>query len=257
MARLESDSDDSGSASSDDIPSFSAAFGDRATPPETAHAPGRSVRVESAEISSDVALSDIVPIPSRSLSSRGFVCYRIVRSIKGLRKRLHMALIKDGDPILCTKVLDKKRIPMAAGGEFHKKTCEPIAVIVSSQKNTVFGLQRINSGSTANVMTIQYSLPARRCPREAVADFQEQFPNIPVHLENRKPHRGPNGRWVVNYTGRFADSSVKNCLLVDAEDVEYLVAIKLDKDTMGLEVKPEIPDICAFCLGISSFICHL
>jgi hypothetical protein len=64
-------------------------------------------------------------------------------------------------------------------------------------------------------------------------------------------------KWLVDFNGRAAVKSVKNVVMVNIDDKIVILVVKLDKDTVGVKVRPEMSFTAAFCFGISCFVNNL
>jgi hypothetical protein len=175
---------------------------------------------------------------------------------KTLTRRTHFTLLKDGVAVKCAKHKGSSEfIPIGDGSEFHYETNTPIATIQFQNKQQSFVLRRPDG---VQLLVVNYSLPdGDGTPREVRLSFPTPGPGLPTDLVSRKPRKGPNGRFQLNLEGRFALRSIRNCLLVDANDATYLVAVKIGKNVLGLDARPAIDMNAVFAFGISCLVCEL
>ena len=57
--------------------------------------------------------------------------------------------------------------------------------------------------------------------------------------------------------GKFTIKSIKNCVLVDEYDNEFVYVMKIDKETLQIDVDKEFSELMVFSIGLSSFFCKL
>lgn len=174
--------------------------------------------------------------------------------------RTHYHLILNGQSILSTKIKSKSSteiINVSEGADCHFSSKNYKAVILVGQNFSTFSLRNQNQFGE-EIMNIKYTRPqVDFAPREVVTYVFKPPQGVPADLKNRKPVFTKAGTWILNLSGRCAKRSIKNCVMVDEDDVEYMSAVKASHDVLAVEMHPQISPLVAFALGISSFLCKL
>lgn len=186
--------------------------------------------------------------------------YKMIREKKKGSHYRSFTLVKNGECVLCTKIKDHSKIGIGKGGEFHISTTESIAEIRVKNHGRLYTLFRPDKDMMdgKEIMNIEFKLPnGANTPRELVMKFVEPIQGVPCEIANRMPRRVKGGGWVVNLGGRYAVRSRKNCIMVDSEDREVMSAIKIDKDEISLEMRPDISEVALFAFAIACFTCTL
>jgi hypothetical protein len=178
----------------------------------------------------------------------------MIRQTKKMGKSISLGMFRETEPYLCGKVLKHQIAKIGKGADFHMRSSEVLGVVLIFKRAQTYQLQEDGH----DVMSIDYSLcDGPNTPRDVKITFHKPIPGISANLANRKPKQRSDGNWVLNFGGRYVVSSVKNCVIVDGNDREMFVAIKMDTDVMRIEADPAIPDICTFCFALSCFVCPL
>jgi hypothetical protein len=183
--------------------------------------------------------------------------FKIVRDQKGgLAKHAKFTMVREDQAILCAKVKDKKCVPIGVGAEFHYSTTQQIAVLKMSNKRKQAVLSTLEG---KDVLAITFTLqegPNKRGPRGADLKFFEMIEGVPPEMSNRRAQKSQDG-WLINLSGRYAQVSVKNCVIVDEDDKEFFIARKVSRDVLIVEAHPAIPDQCTFAFGLSQFLVRI
>jgi hypothetical protein len=178
----------------------------------------------------------------------------MIRQRKKMGKSISLSMLRDTEPYLCGKVLKHQIAKIGKGSDYHMRSSEPMAVVLIFKRAQTYFLKQDDQ----DLMSIEYSLSdGPNTPREVKISFSKPIAGISEHLHNRMPKQRSNGNWVLDFGGRYVVSSVKNCVIVDENDREMFVAIKMDTDVLRIEGHPAIPDICTFCFALSCFVCPL
>ena len=181
--------------------------------------------------------------------------FSIMRFKKGLRGRLSFMLSKDDKSVLVAKVRDRESIVIGLPADKNEKTITQVASVTISEKGKLFQLKD-NEGSC--VMSMRFSLPnGPRTPRKVDVELHNSPVPELTKMTNRTPHCIRNSVWVVDLGGRYAMKSRKNCVVVDSDNKEILVAIKAHKHRMTVEVLKELDDTYAFAFGLACFLCKV
>lgn len=154
------------------------------------------------------------------------------------------------------------------------KKIKPLSVVLTSSNCTFFSL-RIRENDPINevesdipiplsiqfskeVETIKYSRSPVDCaPREIEIYFFNQQDGVPSMLVNRKPKIGAGSTWILDIGNRVAKRSIKNCVIVDVDNKEYMSVMKQKSSIIAVESSSLIGPIETFTLGISSVLCNL
>jgi hypothetical protein len=183
------------------------------------------------------------------------ISLKLIRHRMGVAKKLDFQVFRGHVPVFCAKMRDRKVISIGAVREFHAGIV-PLASIEVHDKSRVFRV--VDAAQNKELLVITFSLPGGRgTPRAIDIRFTEPPDDLPAQLTNRKAAKGPDGGWVINMAGRFARGSIKNSVMIDMADNEFLVARMTAKDDMVVESRPEVGELRAVAFGLASFICHL
>jgi hypothetical protein len=164
-------------------------------------------------------------------------------------------MVQDDAPVLCAKFRDRRTVPIGAGAEFHHRTSAAIARLLIDDRRAGFRL--IDDATKQEMMLIGFSLPGgRRTARTIGVAFTPPIDGIPAQLTNRKKVKGTVG-WRLKMHGRFARGSIKNSVMVDEENKEFMVVRMTAREEMEVEVNPQIGQLRIFAFALASFICHL
>ncbi|KAH0787699.1 hypothetical protein GPJ56_008356 [Histomonas meleagridis] len=202
---------------------------------------------------------EVPPIPKEVSHSNDLVPYRIERkknrTLKG--KRTHFQLFSCGQPILHSKLKPTKEngvIYISEGTEMHFSKKEYKAAILYANDGESYGLRNKNEYGD-EVMHIKFFRESddEYSPKSVAVYFLKKINGLPESIRSRKP-RKIKGKWVIESTGKAGLVSIKNCILVDAEDNPVVSVTKVDKNALSIEAHPNIPDIHVFTIGISSFL---
>jgi hypothetical protein len=165
-------------------------------------------------------------------------------------------LLKEGTPIFSGKKVDGSHVLIGEGAEFHRRSTAPVAVVRIGRRARRFVMT--GPADTVEVMRVVYTLPGgRNTPRDVCVTFADPPAGIPRELTNRKARVTKDHRWVVDFNARTALKSIKNVVMVDSDDRVIILVVKLDHDTLGVEVRQELSIPALFCFGVSCFLCNL
>jgi hypothetical protein len=181
----------------------------------------------------------------------------VIRDQRGsLAKRAKFVLIQEDEPLLCAKVKDKKCIPIGAGPEFHPSATQRIAVVGVHDKGRQFVLSTVEWMELFAVSFRMRDALAKGGPRAVDGRFLEVIEGVPIEMSNRRAQKTRAG-WIINLSGRYAQASVENCIIVDEEERESLVSRKVSRNVLVVEAHPAIPDQQAFVFGIAQFLARI
>lgn len=81
-----------------------------------------------------------------------------------------------------------------------------------------------------------------------------QFDIINNMLKSRSPKRGSFGMWSLDFGNRKIISSIKNSIIVDKNNIEYLIIGKIAENSLSVEAVNGMDPICVLGIAISSFL---
>jgi hypothetical protein len=178
-----------------------------------------------------------------------------VRRQRSLRQPLAFSMVQDGAAVLCAKFRGRRTVAIGAGADFHHRSSGAIARLLIDRRRSGFRL--IDDSAEREVMLIGFSLPrGRGTPRDAGVAFTQPVEGVPARLASRDPVKGTGG-WRLDMGGRFARGSIKNAVMVDGGDREFMVARMIADEEMEVEGRPQIGQLRIFAFALASFICHV
>lgn len=220
----------------------------------------------------------ISPIPEKvSPKFPELLSYRVDRSNHGLSflgKRLRFDLyqncINQSQPTLLLTALSK-----GSTCRFIDPTNNhPIAIMKATEHNTHFIVYLKEDDARTELMSIQYKSYDCVRPRSMslqlhptvhnspyLARFNPQNDFVPLDhlifpekLASKKPKKGPLGLWSLNYGKRKIISSIKNAILIDKNNNEYIIIGKVSDNSLLVEAVNGLHYLCVLAVAITSFL---
>ena len=104
------------------------------------------------------------------------------------------------------------------------------------------------------IITIKFK-KRKNGPKKADVKFKEN--GVEIHLVSRKPEKTDIGKWCLDFDGRYAEPSIKNCILVEPGKQDAVAMFRrLDQWEMNVDAKEGIPDILLFAVLLSLNLCQ-
>ncbi|OHT03676.1 hypothetical protein TRFO_28868 [Tritrichomonas foetus] len=194
------------------------------------------------------ASKNIINIKSASEDERIFDFFRVDRSQNSLGKKQKFTLFNGDSKILMTAVAKGQNVEI-----FNPEKNEIIGTLLITEKKSLFSVRRGNIYGE-ELLVIQYKSHEDTMPRSLKLNFFVPMNGVPETLRNRKPKRGNFGTWNLNYGKRKVMSSIKNAILVDHFDKEFLVMGKIAANSLSVEAIPSFDPLCVFAVALSSFL---
>lgn len=207
---------------------------------------------------------NVVPIPTNISVKRVLndpVSYRLKRSstVSLHGKMTHYQLYLNGRQLLHTKLKTKKASGICyigEGAELHLSRKDYLAAILYANNCSTFSIRKTNEYGE-EILTIIYKPGIDGSPRNVQLFFPKIFKNIPQKLFSRNAVLSDTNSWTLDMKGKFTIKSIKNCVLVDEYDNEFVYVMKIDKETLQIDVDKEFSELMVFSIGLSSFFCKL
>lgn len=212
-----------------------------AAPIETAAQDGND------ENSSETVTDDTVP---------SLACYRSMR-IKvnqGKGKRIHFQFSLDEVDLYHAKLKTKHQfepIPIARGNEVHYSHGAEF-YLIPNEEFTEYSLRHNDD----EIMFCKFE-KRKKEPKVIEVTWSEN-PDSPIKLVSQEAEKTDAGTYCLDFDGRYAEPSIKNCILVTA-DTQEIVAMfrRVDEWEMNVDAKPNYPDLMLFavllCLNVCPF----
>ncbi|EAX93660.1 hypothetical protein TVAG_091950 [Trichomonas vaginalis G3] len=166
---------------------------------------------------------------------------------------VHFQLKRGAEYLYHAKVKKSMRtIPIFKGTKAHLSSSSSDAKLVSTQN---YDFNTLYSGEK-ELMEVSF-MPGKipKSPRTVSLSFKNPIPEVPSALNSKIPSISPCGVWVLNHNGRFAISSIKNCILLDEKQTEFLSLMRTSNSEAQLEANQNIPPLIVFGFAIASFLC--
>jgi hypothetical protein len=189
--------------------------------------------------------------------------YRILRTqkltLKGLRTKF--SLLRDGALILFSKIKARSSTEIVHVSrekkDFHFSSSFFEAALLAGNGFKSFSL-RLRNQFGPELIIIRFEHPMLDDgPRVVRVMLFGQPEGVPSELVSRPPVVTTAGTWILDLRGRLGKRSIKNCVLTDRNDREFMSFMKLRKSEFAVESHPGISELCVFALGVSSCLCKL
>ena len=103
----------------------------------------------------------------------------------------------------------------------------------------------LNTNTKQNIYS-RYIIPTAQTENQDYAN-----PNI---LKSKPPKRGIFGMWSLDFGSRKIISSIKNSIIVDDHNVEYMILCKVAENSLSVEVANGMDPICVLGVAVSAFL---
>ncbi|OHS99224.1 hypothetical protein TRFO_08468 [Tritrichomonas foetus] len=181
-------------------------------------------------------------------------CYRSMRikTNKGRGMRIHFQFTLDEEDLYHSKLLSKtqtKPIPIARGDKAHYSNTNPYYLIANEDLDE-FRLMHNDTG----ILTCLFK-KKKKGPKKVEVTWTE---DRTIHLVNKTAEKTDAGKWCLDFDGRYAEPSIKNCILIHPETGETMAMFRrIDEWEMHVDAKPDLPDVMLFavllCLNMCPF----
>ncbi|EAY14057.1 hypothetical protein TVAG_478820 [Trichomonas vaginalis G3] len=172
-------------------------------------------------------------------------------------KRIHFQLTKSGSPLFHAKTKSRtgtEEIQISKGTESHFSGDNFEGVILIGNDNKSFSLRR-HDRYAKDVCTIIFAFhESEKKPRMMSLYNFESENGIPKELFTR-PYIAVDGKWMIRVKNRSATSSIKNCVIVDTQDKEWIIVLKKEDNVLSIEASPLFDPLVVFAVGIASYLC--
>ena len=200
---------------------------------------------------------EIIPI-NKSLKSIEFIEYEIHKNqnltLKG--KRIHFQLFQKDQFLYHTKmkpITNEGIIYMNEGSEMHFNSIHSAAILIGINLSSFSLREKDEYGD--ELMNLRFFNINNNTPRSLNLHFFKNNNLLPEKLFSKKPKfYSEAGEWVLNLSGRKSLKSIKNCVLLDSNNQEYIIITKKNKNILKIESLKEIDPKIIFTIGISSFL---
>lgn len=207
----------------------------------------------------------------RHMSYTYFFNYNKVETLKG--PRFHYQLTLNESPLFHTKT--KNRHPsdpvrISSGKECHFSQKEYEGYLLINKKRTSFSLhsKTINGPELMTIELEQVKGPFPKNTKVIFKNFSEPIEeecngeiendssNKDLILCNLKPQKEEEkGHWTLDFNGKYAIPSVKNCILVKESSNDHMISFRrISSNSCEIDARDYFPPICLFALGLSSFM---
>jgi hypothetical protein len=140
---------------------------------------------------------------------------------------------------------------------FHFSSDTFEAALLAGNNFKSFSL-RLKSQFGAELIIIRFERAMLDCAPRVVRVMLSGTPDgVPDTLVSRTPMVTPVGIWLLDLKGRLGKRSIKNCILVDRSDHEFMSLMKMKSSEFVIESHPAISELCVFALGIASCLCRV
>jgi hypothetical protein len=253
---LPSESEEYSSYSEEIVPTLSPTIA-AAAPPSSRAAPSPS------ELEDDIEddFEEQIRVLRRRIpahASSNLVVSKVFRDQKrGIAKHAKFVLMRTENAVLCTKIKDKKFIPIGIGAAFHYRATASIGCVRCSDKSKAFLVVGPDGKELMRmVFGIQEDL-GKHGPRTVTLTFLEPIEGIPIELRSRLARKSPAGGWILDLIGKYAQPSVKNCVIVNEANDVFLVTRKSATNAVMVDSHPAIPDLYIFAFALAQFLAHV
>jgi hypothetical protein len=192
------------------------------------------------------------------------VTYHVARSyhrtLKG--RRIQFQMTGSGGPVFHTKLRSDNPgvIPVARGSHMHFSDPSFDGVILASAGASAFCIRRGGQYSWAIgalKFTRKIAANKRRAPLRLLRLDLFDPGALPPVLTSRPPKMNPIGAWTLDFGDRPVVASVKNALLVDAQNKEACAIMRSDERTLRIDALEAFDPIIIFAIGVGSWLCTL
>lgn len=204
----------------------------------------------------------VIPEPLSSTTKKvDLIKYKfeIDSSVTWKGYRIHMQLNLNGKPLFHSKIKSRTgidEIPIAKGTECHFSDQNHEGVILVRDDNKSFSLRK-NTRLGEEMATIRFKIfeEGEKKPRQCSVHSFTGGSDVPPDLFTRPFIQKPNGQWLMQLSGRSARPSIKNVVLVDKSNREWIIVLRTSESTLTIEASPNFDPLVVFAVGASSYMC--
>lgn len=188
----------------------------------------------------------------------GLITYKFSYSskISWKGRRIHFQLLRGDEALYHAKAKGRtgiEEIPVNSGSDCHFSEKHD-AIILAGNENLSFSLRQ-NNKYGPELCSIRFTLPDTKTkPRMCTLHQFGENLNVPSDLYTR-PFIYKGGSYIIRVSSGVAKPSIKNCVLVDKNDKEWIVILKYDKELLTIQASPNYDPIIVFALGVASYMC--
>ena len=187
------------------------------------------------------------------------ITYRINR--KKTLSTITFTLFHKDEIVACAKgkSVSTSKVFIKLGSDIHL-SLPPFDGIVTVEEHIgkLFKLYRGNKENEDNIIMISKTIPGGNSyPTKELLSFIGDVPtNYVTHLNSRIPtYNEEKDAWLLDFNGKFAMKSVKNCIL-DGEGLKGAVIIrKTMKDDIEVEIHMPIDPLYIMMFGLTVYMC--
>lgn len=205
--------------------------------------------------------------PQRHTNNTYFFTYKKIETMKG--PRFHYQFTLNEVPLFHTKT--KVRHPtdpvrISSGNECHFSQKEYEGYLLINKKRNTFSLHNktINGPELMNVEIHHVKGPSPKNTRVIFKNFSEPVEDDNANPNNRsqkdlilinlKPKK-EEGHWTLNFNGKYAIPSVKNCILVKESSEDPVILFRrVSSNSCEIDAPDYYSPLCLFALGLSFFM---
>ncbi|KAH0786143.1 hypothetical protein GPJ56_009820 [Histomonas meleagridis] len=183
--------------------------------------------------------------------------YNTVHTIRGTRIKIQFS--REGKILYSTKLKGRrpeKPIPIAKGPEMHYSSKEFAGFLLTGNNHNSFSL-RAKTEYGKEILSIQISHPSRNrnIPKDISLTFFQKDSLVPQKLVNRKCDYNADGYWEIDFDGKEATPSTKNCILVnECNNCEYIGIRKISNSLIEIDSVEIVTPLSVFGIALSVFI---
>lgn len=132
------------------------------------------------------------------------------------------------------------------------KLSDPLAVMkILNQKRTF----TMFSPEGTIIMQCKVSKVREPILYERFFTVQMLCDGVVVNLTSKMPVLGAGGRYIINFGGKLTRPSIKNAILIDADQQKLIIVRKIADNSLEIERNVKMSALLAFAFSIVSFVC--
>ena len=186
--------------------------------------------------------------------------YKITRhtkhTIKG--KRVLFEISRNGKILYSTKMKGRRPdepLPIAKGAEMHYSSKSFAAYLLSGNGHKSYSLRaQTTFGKELLTVAMELTNGEKMLPKTVTVTFFLKDSLIPTKLVNMQPTFHDDGVFTLNFGGKEAVTSIKNCILINQENkVEFLMVRKTSKDVVMADAVNVMSPLSVFAIVLTLF----
>ncbi|KAK8854301.1 hypothetical protein M9Y10_016861 [Tritrichomonas musculus] len=171
---------------------------------------------------------------------------------KGKGKRIHFQFSLDEVNLYHSKLKTKHQtepIPISRGSETHYSHGAEF-YLIPNEDFTNFSLK------TDDTEIMVCTFEKKKKEPKLIKVIWKENPDEPQVFINQEAEKTDAGIYVLDFDGRYAEPSIKNCMLVHEEDHELAAMFRrIDSWEMNVDAKHELSDLMLFALILCLNVC--